>query len=147
VDYSAGGLHGAASCRSDQDADADRDRKRQEWALLSLIGNALKGIIANPAAHPHGPAAEIGGSFGCCALAAPEAIGNIVEDRPDCIGNQIAGRGCTRRSAAAGLTSDPGQFSFDSAQVIDDCSEAGVGKSARTRLKHLNSSETEIRFG
>ena len=54
---------------TDQDADADGDRECQQRALLRLIGDSSKGIIANPAAHSDRPAAEIGGPFGRGALA------------------------------------------------------------------------------
>jgi hypothetical protein len=121
---------------ANHDTDADRDRQRQQWTRLGLVGDAFEGVTANLATHPDCPAAEIGSAFGRSALTPQEAIGNIVDHGTDRVSNQIAGRESIRRRAAPGLSPDRGQFPFNGLQLIDDRGNTGVGKGARTRLKH-----------
>jgi len=117
---------GAAGRDPDQDPDAERYRNRREGMSFGLLTEPVQRLPARFGTRPHRVVGKVGGLSDCPALPGPEPVFDVLQDRPERIGNLLDGGGRGTGGALTGAVSDDAEFLTDAAQMIGDRGNAGL---------------------
>jgi hypothetical protein len=117
---------GATGRDPDQDPDAERYRNRREGMSFGLLTEPVQRLPARFGTRPHRVVGKVGGLSDCTELHGPEPVFEVLQDRPERIGNLLDGGGSGTGGALAGAVSDDAEFLADAAQMIGDRGNAGL---------------------
>jgi hypothetical protein len=117
---------GATGRDPDQDPDAERNRNRREGMSFGLLAEPVQRLPTRFGTRPHRVVGKVGGLSDCPALAGPEPVFDVLQDRPERIGNLLDGGGRGAGGALTGAVSDDAEFLADAAQMIGDRGNAGL---------------------
>jgi hypothetical protein len=109
---------GAAGRDPDQYSDAERDRNRRDGMSFGLLAEPVERLAAHFGTRPHRVVGKVGGLSDCPALPGSEPVFDVLQDRPERIGDLLDGGGCGTGGALTGAVSDDAEFLADAAQMI-----------------------------
>src|SRR5262249_34363066 len=114
-------LSGGATGRDpDHYADAERHCNCSEGMSFGLLTEPAQRLAARFGTRSHRVVGKIGGLSDCPALPGSEPVFDVLQDRPERIGNLLDGSSRGAGGALTGAVPDDAEFLADAAQMIGD---------------------------